>query len=472
MPPLKIAVLHPPQADADSPFSTLLPVRDPARHLPGHAYENVTIAKGTTASQVARLAREGCDVAINLCDGERDEDLPGIDVIQALERAGLAFTGAGSAFYDPSRTATKLACDAAGIAVPAFAVVRDADDAADAAAGLEFPLIVKHPASYASLGLTRDSRVADAPALKRECARMIAAYGAALVEEFIEGPEFTVLVAEPRAGETRPRVFQPVVYAFPAGESFKHFDLKWHGYARMETRPVTDAALDARLRDVAARTFAAIRGTGYGRCDVRMDRAGRLCVLEINPNPDVFNPEGAYASADIVLESDPAGHRGFLEHLIECALRRRDRARPRVETRMDRARGFGLYALVAIAAGETVLAGEGEPHVLVTRAHRAADWEALRAGWLERYGWPLSPDVAVAWCRDPERWQPLRHSCDPNARLAGLDVVARRDIARGEPVTIDHATTHGPGMPAFECHCGSAACRGTIRGIAGTGRPA
>ena len=47
-------------------------------------------------------------------------------------------------------------------------------------------MIVKHPMGYASVGMTRDSRVTDEHGLRREVDRITREYGAALIEEFID----------------------------------------------------------------------------------------------------------------------------------------------------------------------------------------------------------------------------------------------------------------------------------------------
>ncbi|MEX2472336.1 MAG: D-alanine--D-alanine ligase, partial [Gemmatimonadota bacterium] len=65
-----------------------------------------------------------------------------------------------------------------------------------AAEMLRFPLIVKHPSSYASTGLTPASRVETALDLADRVREMADAYGGALIEEFIEGEEATVLISE------------------------------------------------------------------------------------------------------------------------------------------------------------------------------------------------------------------------------------------------------------------------------------
>lgn len=58
------------------------------------------------------------------------------------------------------------------------------------------------------------------------------------------------------------------------------------------------------------------------------------------------------------------------------------------------------------------------------------------------------------------------HGCDPNIWHAdAFTVVARRDIATDEEITIDYAThSDGPGV-LIECSCGSGRCRRVITGM-------
>ena len=460
---MKIAILHPSSADSLTPFKDLDPPRVPDHYVPEHEYVDFQIRKASAVRQVSNIARMGFDAAINLCDGAWDEDRPGIEVTQALERAGMAFTGAGSSFYDPSREAMKMACHSVGVKFPAYVLARHVDDAG-AAGRLRFPLIVKHPQSYSSIGLTRHSRVMNAHELFRETARMVEAYGGALIEEFIEGREFTALVAEPRDDGEAAWVLDPIEFVFPEGESFKHFDLKWKDFSRMQTRHVADTSLAQRLRTVSALTFAALAGSGFGRCDLRMDTDGDIYLLEINPNCAVFYPEGEHGSADLILASDPAGHRGFLEHLLRCALRRRDLATKPWELRFVRDRGFGMVATCEIGAGSIIERYEARSHVLVSRRQVERQWKGLYQQWFQQYAWPLSSDIYVTWSDNPEEWRPINHACDPNTWLDGLDLVARREVAAGEELTVDYATFSGPMMSPFECQCGSPHCRKIIAG--------
>ena len=93
---MKIAILHPSSTDSAAPFKDFDPSCVPDRYLPDYDCENFQISKATAVRQVVQIARMGFDAAINLCDGAWDEDRAGIEVVQTLERLGMAFTGAGA----------------------------------------------------------------------------------------------------------------------------------------------------------------------------------------------------------------------------------------------------------------------------------------------------------------------------------------------------------------------------------------
>ncbi len=464
---MRVCVLHPSYEGSDSPMAAHDPPACPERYSRFHTFHHAWLRKATAVRDLRRLATEGYDAFLNLCDGAADEDRAGIEVVLELERLNLPFTGAGSAFYEPSRAAMKRACASVGVRAPAGRFVGPGEDAVVATAALRWPRIVKHPSSYSSVGMGRDARVEDEAGLRAVVRRLVAEFGGALVEEFIEGREFVVLVAEPDPGAgpgAAPRTWSPVEFRFPVGESFKHFDLKWRDHADMQTVPVTDAALSARLQADAAAFFRAVNGSGYGRVDVRVDAEGHAYTLEINPNCGLFYAPEAPGSADAILAHGKGGAAAFLDHILACALARAERERPRTRVAPASAHGETLLANRAFAAGEVVQAWEGKPHPLVSRRHVERAWGELEKAWFAAYAWPISDEVFVTWSADPEAWQPLNHACDPNCWLDGLDLVARRPIAEGEEITVDYATFCGPTMAPFACGCGAPICRGVIRG--------
>ncbi len=304
----------------------------PHTHLPDLDWTLAPLFHEDAVDRVRALVGEGYDVFFNLCDGAADEERPGVEVVDALEDLRVAFTGATSGFSEPSRDAMKAACAEAGVGAPRHVIVEGTDDVERAADSLEWPLIVKHPSSYSSIGLTPDSVVDTRRALEREVRRATGSFGAALVEEYVAGREFTVLVVERPADPARPITYPPIEFRFPPGEAFKHYHLKWYDWEGMQAVPLVDAGLEARLRKESARCFRALDGTGYARCDVRMDADGRLKFLEINPNCGVYYPLDEPGSADLSLMHHPEGHAGFTRRVIEAGLARR-RNRERVTPR-------------------------------------------------------------------------------------------------------------------------------------------
>lgn len=461
---MKICVLYDSYEQSRSVLKEVDMPCDPSPYLQDHHCESVAIHKATAVQQIIALSRKGYDVFVNLCDGAWDEDRPGIEVVQALERLGLAFTGADTKFFEPSREKTKLVCHYGGIGTPAYVMAQNDHDIEFAANTLRFPLIVKHPSSYSSIGLTPASRVERAEDLAVQVNKTIMSYGAALIEEFIEGREFTVLVAENPDDPTQAISYKPVEFRFPPGETFKHFDLKWLDYHGMSAVPVGDPELEQRLRKISSQLFLDLQGTGYGRCDIRMNHEGELFILEINPNCGVFYDTKNPGSADLILLHDPAGHVGFANTIVQSALKRNRRQQKPWKRMLHPHSKYGMYAVRHIAAGEVVEVFEEQPHFLVTKSHVMRHWNDLQKRWFAQYAYPITEEVYVMWSHSPEEWKPINHSCQPNSWLDGLNLVACRNIESGEQISLDYATFCGPTMEEFACHCGSPLCRGTIRG--------
>jgi D-alanine-D-alanine ligase len=321
---MRICLLTPQDLDAD-PFPEDDWPCDPRPFLPEARWHVATLVKQTSVEVVTRLVRQGYDLFFNLCDGAADEKTPGIEVIRTLEHFGVPFTGATSVFYEPTRERMKQACREQGIATPAYVIASGDEDVERAAATLRFPLFVKHHSSYASVGLSRRSRVRTPAGLRRQARKIMSRYGSALIEEYIEGIECTVLVVENPEDPLRPTTYTPLQYRFPDGEAFKHAELKWVDYSALSSFPVEDEELERKLRDVSARFFLALDGASFGRCDLRVDAAGTPFMLEINPNCGVYYPPTDPGSADLCLARDPAGHEGFTRRLVAAALSRHAR---------------------------------------------------------------------------------------------------------------------------------------------------
>ncbi len=260
------------------------------------------------------------DVYFNLCDGSSDEDYPGLDVVQALEELNLPFTGADSRFYDPTREEMQAVAEANQVGFARGYRVTREEDLEGLVANLSYPLMVKHPQSYSSVGMTRESRVGDASQLHTQFRRIASEFGSARVEEFILGREFNVFVVDNPEDLKAPFVYPPTELIFPPQEEFWHTDIKWDYSVPFEFREVHDSNLTSKLQEAARRLYLGIGGTGYGRCDVRMNARGGLFVLEINANPGILYRPEEYGPADYMILYDKDGYYGFFDRIFRSAI--------------------------------------------------------------------------------------------------------------------------------------------------------
>jgi hypothetical protein len=123
--------------------------------------------------------------------------------------------------------------------------------------------------------------------------------------------------------------------------------------------------------------------------------------------------------------------------------------------------GRGLYAARSLAAGTTV----------ATLAGRVVTDEELdrlmeRAAASQQYLDTICIDDDAHLVLPPG--QPIHygnHSCDPNLWHTGpYTLTARRDIRRGEELTVDYATQTVASALRMPCRCGVPACRLMITG--------
>ncbi len=194
--------------------------------LPEHEFHHEFLNKASAFSQIKALQRRGFDVYVNLCEGYRDSDVPSIDVIHALEDLNLPFTGPTSRLYDPSKDLMKLVALSSGVGVPAWQLVGSGENGRTAANGLRYPLFVKPSAYGDSMGIDEHSLVATPEELDHQVSAKLPEFGRLLIEEYIDGREFTVLVMAGPDPARPPVAFTPLEFIFPPGLHFKTYDLK------------------------------------------------------------------------------------------------------------------------------------------------------------------------------------------------------------------------------------------------------
>lgn len=241
----------------------------------------------------ARLTEASVELVFNLCEGVAGRSAHEARVAAVLELLGLPMTGSGCETLALARRKDRVNAilAAAGLPVPAW---RTVDREERLRAWDRFPAIVKPAAEDASVGISQRSVVRNRNELAAALAEA-ARYGEVVVQEFLAGRELVVGIV----GEHVLPVAEIDFGALPAGLwPLVSYRAKWEGGSEEDlgTTPRCPAPLDpATLEEATSIALAAWRlvdGRGYGRVDLRADEAGRLYILEVNPNPDLSPSAG------------------------------------------------------------------------------------------------------------------------------------------------------------------------------------
>ena len=219
---MKICVLQPDYSTSNVDYQNYDPARDLGHLITEASFDHVLLNKLTTYRQLKELKKKNYDIFVNLCEGYLEWEIPSIDVIYSMEMLNLPFTGPTSLLYDPPKELMKYVAYTEGVGTPAYAIVENEDDIETCCSHLKFPLFVKPAKAGDSLGVDENSLVNNMQELKQKIHSIIEEYGPLLVEEYISGREFTVMLAanaDDGNPATKPEkaatVFKPVEYIFP-----------------------------------------------------------------------------------------------------------------------------------------------------------------------------------------------------------------------------------------------------------------
>eukprot|EP01017_Pseudomicrothorax_dubius_P045623 TRINITY_DN7909_c0_g1_i1.p1 TRINITY_DN7909_c0_g1~~TRINITY_DN7909_c0_g1_i1.p1 ORF type:complete len:349 (+),score=112.02 TRINITY_DN7909_c0_g1_i1:112-1158(+) len=271
---------------------------------------------------VAEVAAMNPWCCVCLIDGMPGEKRAGIEAILALEKYNLAYTGAGPRFFTMTKREMKEACVANGIPTPKFHFIIEDEDL-KTIPQFNYPVFVKHHNGFASLGLHKSNKCNNEKEMLEKIEQVRKEFGGALVEEFIDPFEYTVLAVENLEDGGEPYVLIPFECCFSsAEENFKSFEVKYLHQEAIRWKPVEDEVIAQKLIKASADAFKAMRINSYSRFDFRGDREGNIFFLEANSNCGIYDTPKTWCSADHVLGSDKVfNHKTFLEHNFKLALR-------------------------------------------------------------------------------------------------------------------------------------------------------
>jgi D-alanine-D-alanine ligase len=244
------------------------------------------------------------DIVFNIAEGfngvSREAQIPAL-----LEMLNIPYTGSDpltlATCLDKARTKEILSYYK--IPNAKFSIIDNLNQLKDLADGkqhLEFPLIVKPVSEGSSKGIFSSSFVREKKELISEAERILAEYNQpALLEEFLDGREFTVAiigngeesrvlpVVEINFGEF-PDDFIPI-YSY---EAKWILDTKENPLDVFTCPAKINPDLEEKIKSTALKTYRILRCRDWSRIDIRLDGNGTPNIIEINPLPGILpDPE-------------------------------------------------------------------------------------------------------------------------------------------------------------------------------------
>ncbi len=250
----------------------------PVKTLPGDPYF------------LTNLLVDKPDLVLNLVDTLKGKDKLQTSVPAALELSNTPYTGAGmeGLVIGNNRNLTKRLLMAYGIPTPAFQFIRRANTAVQEELGL--PLIVKLNESGGSVGIDDHAVKETIKDAQKKVNKMVSTYKIpVIVEQFIDGPEVTVVVFD---DGSRKHVYmgQKVFRKKPDG---KHYFTSFESYddARAYTYKHVEEPMASKISQLAIRAFRGLHHKDWAKFDVRVDdETGIPYFTDSNPNT-AFGPD-------------------------------------------------------------------------------------------------------------------------------------------------------------------------------------
>ena len=258
------------------------------------------------ADEVAyeKLKASKPDIVFNIAEGlwgqSRESQIPAM-----LDMLRIPYTGSGplalAICLDKARAKELLSYHC--ISTPLFSVISDLgfriSDLKSIIANrksLPFPLIVKPLYEGSSKGIRNNSVVNGEDELKERVAWVIAEYRQpALIEEFLEGREFTVAMI----GNSEDLKMLPVVEinysSLPAGVNpIYSYEAKWiwdtpdNPLEIFQCPADIGSKLKKDIGDICSNAFRILDIKDWCRIDIRLDSKERPYILELNPLPGIL----------------------------------------------------------------------------------------------------------------------------------------------------------------------------------------
>lgn len=265
-----------------------------------------------------QLKKDRVSMVLNLVDSINGQEYLSSFVPGLLEAMDIPYTGVGilGRSLDYNKFLVKDLLQNHGVPVPNFQLVTNPQTPLQPQ--MRFPLISKLNEIHGAVEITQDAVSFEEKHLRERLKFLIETYKQpVLVEEFIAGREFTVILLE---GLNKKVYLAEKIFNRPReGMAFATYESQWLE-ATAETDWHYQKYQDTLLASLTKQAFDIIHMNDYGKFDVRFDLSGRYYFIDANTNP-AFGPKEAETAIACILDLYDISFVEILKRLILNTMR-------------------------------------------------------------------------------------------------------------------------------------------------------
>ncbi len=221
------------------------------------------------AETIQRIKDENVDFVFNAASDEE---------VSLLEIMGIPFAGSGMDLTPTDKAVRKQVVSYHGLPTAKFVVVRDPQHIPPVD-HMSYPLFVKALRGRGSACISEENIIENREELERMVEKVIRVTGqAALVEEFIEGREFTVGII----GHGEDLSVLPILEVEYNGVRTNTYEHKMDDVEIIHCPGRFSPNEEKNIVETAKRIFSLLNARDYGRMDMIMGKDGKPYFLELN----------------------------------------------------------------------------------------------------------------------------------------------------------------------------------------------
>ena len=262
----------------------------------------------------ALAAGKKWDLVFNIAEGlygdGRESVVPAI-----LDQYKIPYVFSGPVILGVSlnKYLTRLIVVAAGVPVSPGMLISTPDDIKKC--NLEYPLFIKPVSEGTGKGITEKNLLNSPSELKEIAEYLLARFSQpALVEEYLPGREFTVGVTG--TGDDAVAIGGMEIEClnnFPYSVEFKENYQEFCKYQPMANE------FSGECKKVALDVWKALGAVDAGRVDVKADRNGRICFMEVNP---LAGLHPIHSDLPILSRMSGIDYQTLMEMIVKSSLKR------------------------------------------------------------------------------------------------------------------------------------------------------